>query len=217
MTMLERVRQWMRRKSFISQLKTGRPGIARNIALVAGLGVLSGCSITQVVEPVKATHLSALCILDNKDILMDEFQPEMQRQIAAKGIPTRVYLGTRPAQCSHYLEYTANWKWDMAMYLVYADLRVYDHSGIVGTANYNARNGGGRMDKFGRTAEKLRPLVDQLFGSVQASSTAAPVPAEQTNAGTNADRLKELQDLKDRKLITDEEYDRKKEEILKTI
>lgn len=177
---------------------------------------LSGCSITKSIDPIKA-EVSQVCVLDNPKVLMDEFQPELQRQVEEKGFPTKAYRGARPADCSHHLEYTANWQWDMAMYLTYAEMRVYDRKGLAGQAVYNARNGGGRLDKFGRTAEKIRPLIDELFGS----ATRAPIAVRPTtweavvdSQKDNAARLRELESLKEQGLVTEEEYARKREAIL---
>lgn len=182
---------------------------------------LTGCSISQEIDPIESTHANQVCVLDNPKILMDEFQPEMQRQIQKKGIPTKVYTGARPADCSHHLEYTANWQWDMAMYLTYAEMRVYDHAGLAGQAVYDARRGGGRLDKFGRTAEKIRPLIDQLFGAVTTGPIAVPATASaDVVSGPSKDkaaRLQELQQLKDQGLVTDAEYAGKRQEILDEI
>lgn len=177
---------------------------------------LSGCSITKSVTPVK-TPMSRLCIAHNPDVLMDGFHPELEKQIQDHGIQTKSYTGPHPNDCSHRLQYTANWRWDMAMYLVYAELRVYDRSGLVGSATYDAYRGGGRPDKFGRTAEKLRPLVDELFGSApKVAAVVQPSSWEQVvdRPSNAADRLRELDSLKDEGLITQEEYERKRQEIL---
>lgn len=159
--------------------------------LVGAVTGLAGCSITQTVDPLKQAQVSQVCVLDNKDILMDEFQPEVRRQIEAKHIPTKVYAGARPPECSHYLEYTANWQWDMAMYLTYAEFRVYDAKGLAGSAFYDARRGGGRLDKFGHTADKIRPLIDQLFGSISVGPVLVPAQNVSTTAsgGDSAARL----------------------------
>lgn len=180
------------------------------------LFALTGCSITKSVEPIKAP-VSQVCVLDNPKVLMKEFQPELQRQIEEKGFPTKVYTGSRPDDCSHHLEYTANWYWDMAMYLTYAEMRVYDLRGLAGKAVYDARRGSGRLDKFGRTAEKIRPLVDELFGS----ATKAPIAVQPRTWESVVDsqkdtaaRLRELDTLKQQGLVTEDEYARKREAIL---
>lgn len=132
------------------------------IAVAAAL-LLAGCAITQNVRPVTATRVEMLCIKNNKDVMMDGFLPELRKQVEAKGIRTQVYDAAPPADCRHRLEYTANWRWDLAMYLVYANLRVTEGDVTVGEATYDARAGGGNMSKFGNTADKMRPLIDQLF------------------------------------------------------
>lgn len=134
--------------------------------LIAGLGLLlglSGCSITQSVQPVTDANIDRVCVETNPAVLMDGFEPTMCELIETHGMTTEVYSGQRPADCEHFLEYTANWRWDMAMYLSYADIQVYDREGLEGRATYDARNGGGRMDKFGPTRSKIEPLIEELF------------------------------------------------------
>ncbi|MFC4311872.1 Sbal_3080 family lipoprotein [Steroidobacter flavus] len=156
--------------------------MATGLAICAGL---TGCSITRTVIPIESAQVSQVCVLENRDILMDEFQPEIQRQIEAKQIPTKVYTGTRPQECSHYLEYKANWQWDMGIYLKYAAFLVYDDRGLAGSAFYDARRGGSRLDKYGHTADKIRPLIDELFGSVSVGPVPAPVAVPvQTESAT---------------------------------
>jgi Short C-terminal domain len=192
----------------------------RTFAFVGFAVTVSGCSINKTVDPIKPAQVSQVCVLDNKDILMDDYQPEIQRQIEAKHIPTKVYVGGRPADCSHYLEYTANWQWDMAMYLTYAEFRVYDAKGLTGSAFYDARMGGGRLDKFGHTAEKIRPLIDELFGAVTVGPVLVPATADAISVEPSSDRasrLQELQQLHEKGLITDDEYAAKRKEIVGAI
>jgi hypothetical protein len=192
----------------------------RAFALLAVSAGVTGCSITQTVDPIKPAQVSQVCVLDNKDIFMDGFQPEVQRQIEAKLVPTKIYKGPRPAECSHFVEYTANWGWDMAMYLTYAEFRVYDARGLTGSAFYDARRGGGRLDKFGPTAEKIRPLIDQLFGSVSVGPSLVPVPTESATTPSMSDRgarLQELQKLHTEGLITEEEFSARRQAILAEI
>ena len=184
--------------------------------------VLAGCSITQTIEPIRPAHVSTVCILDNPKVHMDEFQPELQRLVEKKGVGTHIYEGNRPGRCSHYLEYTANWQWDMAMYLSYAELRVYDEHGLAGQAVYDARRGGGRMDKFGRTTTKLEPLVEELFSMVEvgarpngaSGSHRAP---ETGDSQGRAARIEELRDLHARGLISDEEFEARRQAIIDEI
>jgi hypothetical protein len=67
-------------------------------------------------------------------------------------------------ECSRYLaRYVANWRWDLAMYLYYVRIEVFEDSRSIGLAEYDATLGGLNLGKFGSTEGKLRPLVDQLF------------------------------------------------------
>lgn len=126
--------------------------------------VLTGCSITTSVKPVGEGKVTGLCIKKNPRVHMEGFLPELEVQIRSHGVATRTFESELPADCRQHMEYTANWKWDMAMYLEYAELRVYENSNLIGEAIYNARMGGANMSKFGHTKEKLKPLVDELFG-----------------------------------------------------
>ncbi|MDQ3027710.1 MAG: Sbal_3080 family lipoprotein [Pseudomonadota bacterium] len=129
-----------------------------SLAAVAG-----GCAITQTVKPVSATGITEICVKNNPQVIMADFSKELRSQIEKKGIRTTAYDGERPAVCRHHLEYTANWRWDMAMYLVFAEVSVYESGLLVGQATYDAHSGGGRLDKFGATGEKLRGMLDPLF------------------------------------------------------
>lgn len=133
----------------------------------------AACSISTTVKPVEKP-LTALCLQYNDDVLMDGFHPELDAQVRSAGIATRTYKGVPPADCGAYLEYTASWRWDLAMFLRYAQLRVFESNRLIGEATYDARYGGGRPDKFGPTAGKLRKLTDPLFA---ASRQAAGLPA----------------------------------------
>lgn len=125
--------------------------------------LLGACAINQNVRPVATADVHALCVKHNNATFMTDFEKELQSQLQAKGLQVRTYLGDAPADCRYRLEYTANWQWDLAMYLTYLQIRVYDRDLLVGEANYDARGGGFNMAKFGHTSEKLRPLLDQLF------------------------------------------------------
>ena len=133
------------------------------LALAAAAILASGCAITQNVRPVTTQDIPLVCIQRNPEVFMSDFVTVLKSQVEATGIKARIYDGSEPPECRYRLEYTANWRWDLAMYLAYADLRVYDKDLLIGEANYDARAGGGRPDKFGATAGKLKELVDKLF------------------------------------------------------
>ncbi len=132
-------------------------------AIPAGmlLVVLAGCATERKVQPTSGERISAICIEENTLVAQAGFLPELRRQIETRGVETSVYSGARPADCEKHMKYTANWSWDLALYLSYAQLNVYDDTKAIGSATYEASPWA--LDKFGPTATKLTPMVAQLF------------------------------------------------------
>ena len=130
---------------------------------MAAILLVMGCTISQSVDPV-ATRPAQVCIARNDAVHMAGFHDELVRQIESRGVAVRSLDGAVPEDCRYRVSYTANWKWDLAMYLSYAEINVFDGTQQVGSATYDARQGGANMGKFGPTAEKIEPLVAQLFG-----------------------------------------------------
>lgn len=137
----------------------------KNRILAASLAValLSACAITKNVRPVAASNITEVCIKTNPQVMMGDFLKELRSQVEQKGIKTSIYDGERPASCRHHLDYTANWRWDLAMYMVFAEINVYENGAPIGQATYDAHGGGLNLEKFGRTADKLKVMVDELF------------------------------------------------------
>lgn len=128
----------------------------------------TGCSISQQVTPAPmGTAIERIRLVDNPSIHMAGFQPELIGQIQALGYRVDVVERPDPEATGHQITYTANWQWDMAMYLTYFQLTLFENGRVVGTATYDARSGGSRLDKFGPTAEKIRPLLIELFANAQ--------------------------------------------------
>jgi len=50
------------------------------------------------------------------------------------------------------------------MYLTYLHIEIREDGNVIASADYDARRGGGNMGKFGHTADKMRPLLDKMFG-----------------------------------------------------
>ncbi len=130
---------------------------------------LAACTITTHVDPVPAKSLSAVCIKENDQVWSKEFLPTLQAEFSRYGIQTVVYQGTCPAECRHHVEYTASWYWDVAVYLQYADVRVYDNDNLIGRATYDARNAWARPDKLGSTKGKLAQIMSDLLARAAVS------------------------------------------------
>jgi hypothetical protein len=156
------------------------PNLGRALAALS-LSV-AGCTITTHVDPIPPSTIPSLCIADNPKVYSKQFLPTMQAQLARRGIATTVYEGTPPAGCTMRIEWEAHWSWDMALYLEYADIKVYDGDVLVGRATYDARNAEATFAKFGRGDETLAKLLDQLLRDVNPGAAPAPVAASRTSS-----------------------------------
>ncbi|MGV3726111.1 Sbal_3080 family lipoprotein [Hydrogenophaga sp.] len=126
---------------------------------------LSGCAITQQVSPVSLSQPSQdLCVVRNSEVVQDGFHDVYVKVLERKGfrvnsLPDKAAVSTCPLLST----YEAIYRWDMAIYLARADLRVFSDGKQVGQAVYDSLSGGANMSKFIRTEPKLTELVDQLF------------------------------------------------------
>ena len=137
------------------------------VPLLVGLALVA-CSIKQNVRPVTPADLATreICIRENKTV-REGFLEAYRQALESKGFSVRMLdpdAGIRA--CPLLTTYTANWRWDLAMYMAYAEMTVYRDGNEVGKATYDALMGGGRVDKkFIKADEKVRELVNQLFPS----------------------------------------------------
>lgn len=135
----------------------------RSSAIFSTIILATACTITKEVKPVKTTEISRVCIQHNPSVHMKGFEPTLQRLIETRGIRTNRFTGDAPADCQFILRYTANWYWDLAMYLTYTRIDIFEDGRVIGTAVYDARRGSARLSKFGSTESKLDPLVSKLL------------------------------------------------------
>ncbi len=134
--------------------------IAFILIIVIGL---PGCTITQYIEPAEVTKGSVLCIIENPAVRQG-FLNEFQSVLASKGIAHRVVeRGTVPDECNWTATYTAKWSWDLALYMSYAEIKVYYNGNLDGEAKYDATRGSGNLNKFIDAEPKIRELVEQLI------------------------------------------------------
>lgn len=139
--------------------------------------LLSGCSITQKVDPVPKLAEAEICIIQNPDV-RESFLETYRRALEAKNLQTRVLPQTAtPRDCRQASTYTANWRWDLALYLAFVDINIFADGKSVGRAVYDALGGGGNMSKFINAENKIYELVDLLFPAVSPSN-ATSTPAQ---------------------------------------
>ena len=127
--------------------------------------VATGCSITQKVTPVGDLGNRAVCIIEDPAV-RSGFLEEYKQTLVAKGYSiTMLPNGSGRDACEVTTTYLARWSWDMALYMSFAEIKVYKHGALAGEALYDSRSGGGRLDKFVNGGAKIRELVEQLFPS----------------------------------------------------
>ncbi|HAQ25488.1 MAG TPA: hypothetical protein DCQ80_05900 [Pseudomonas sp.] len=180
--------------------------------------VISGCSIKQNVTPatLSAELAPEICMIPAPN-LRAGFTTAYQASLAEKGFNTRLMApGSSPGRCALATTYIGNWGWDLALYMKYADIRVYEKGRQVGQAEYDARWGGGRLDKFISAENKIAELTDQLFPTGAADLGRAPAPSLADGAAPlsrEAYRQQQLQRLMDEGLSYDE-YQRRYRQLM---
>ena len=135
--------------------------------VLAGLGVLSGCTSIEV-EPLTVRPTN-ICIEQNPKVLVTDFVPVVQRGLSDRGISSEVYTQV-PASCAYRLTYVAYRTWDIVPYLSSADLEIWDsEKRRLGAAHYYLRGKGGlSMMKWQGTETKMAPVLDELLKNMPA-------------------------------------------------
>jgi len=134
--------------------------------LLVSICFLASCSITQKISPVNLDGVgnSEICIIENPKVTMDSFLVELQTSLINEGFGTRIInKDASVGDCKLTCTYTANWGWDLLMYLKYAEINIYDQGALSGNAVYDARSGSGNMGKFISAKSKINELVSGLF------------------------------------------------------
>lgn len=127
--------------------------------------VLTGCSIKQTVTPValSTTQSPEICMIPAEG-LRAGFNTTYTAQLRSKGFHTReLPSGSPPASCALSTTYIGKWSWDLALYMTFADIQVFENGHRVGQALYDATWGGGRPDKFISAQNKIIEMTNQLF------------------------------------------------------
>ena len=104
-----------------------------------------------------------ICIIESPKV-REGFLDEYKAVLIKKGYEVKVLPENASLiECPIMSTYTANWRWDLAMYLSYADIKVYKNGAPAGAATYDSTHGGANMGKFVNANNKIDELVNQLF------------------------------------------------------
>lgn len=135
----------------------------KHLLLLAATLAISGCAIHQKVSPVGQFQVKQICIIENSAV-REGFLSAYRLTLAEKGYDVRVVpQSASSSDCAITSTYTANWRWDLALYMAYAEIKIYNQGKLAGEAVYNALGGGGNPNKFIRGEEKIKELVNELF------------------------------------------------------
>lgn len=149
----------------------------RIIILVLVIFLASCTTVRQTVKPVENYTYKEICVIDNPKVAQKNFLKAYKTALEKKGFVVKILdEGTNILHCDNTSTYTANWSWDLALYLTYVKLKVYEKGEVSGEAVYKLVRGGG-FSKFINAEEKINELVGQLF----------PSPNQQTASGAHVD------------------------------
>lgn len=188
------------------------------IITIISVLMLTGCSIKQSVNPVDAAGYDSICFVEDSSV-RQEFGNAYKRALSEKGFYVQVVSsGTRYSSCPLLTTYYARWSWDVALYLSFAELKVYRDGTLIGDATYDSRRGAGRLDKFIDAENKLRELVNQLFVNVHAAAPMAIKSVSVANQPADINQHKpskeqRLEELSNRKDLPYDEYQRLRKQI----
>ncbi|MEP6504080.1 MAG: Sbal_3080 family lipoprotein [Betaproteobacteria bacterium] len=127
------------------------------------LVLLGGCAIHQTVHPLDAFADNQVCIINNPQV-RPAVMASYRHVLADKGYTVRELPESAAiTECKVTSTYRANWRWDLAMYMHYAEFRVFVDGKEKGVAIYDATRGGGNLGKFIDADKKIAELINQLF------------------------------------------------------
>lgn len=124
---------------------------------------LAACSSIQNVDPTPSYAGETLCIVENTDV-RESFLVAYRKAVETKGLPVKMLpAGASLDSCALVSTYSANWSWDLLMYMRYAQISIYREGRLSGQATYDAHTA--VFSKFINAQQKINELVGQLFVS----------------------------------------------------
>ena len=138
------------------------------------LVALAGCAIHQNVRPVEAVGDSQVCVINNPAV-RPGVMAAYRKVLGDKGYTVRELPESAAiTDCKVTSTYQANWRWDLAMYMHFAQFRVFVDGKEKGVATYDATRGGANMAKFIDADKKIAEMLNQLFPGGAGTHAAAP-------------------------------------------
>lgn len=187
--------------------------------LVCSIAVitLSACTSMSVQPVDPQLNVQHVCIQDNPQVIIDGFVEYLQDDFKRHGISTEVIGTQRPRHCEYVLSYTARRSWDITAYMSTASISLTRNGRSVASVNWRLKGKGGMsLTKFKGTESKLDDIVDQLLAGYQAEPDSFVGNVEDDSVfSANVDaELQQLEALRERGIITDEEFEDEKRALL---
>lgn len=124
--------------------------------------LLASCAIKQTVEPAEISNDAVVCIVENPAV-REGFLAELTKILDEKKVNYRVVDKQESLNCEWTATYLARWNWDLALYMSYAEIKVFQNGQLDGEAIYDASMGAASLGKFIDAETKIRELVDSLI------------------------------------------------------
>lgn len=128
--------------------------------------LLSGCAIKQEIKAADALSTvpnKEVCVVKNTSV-REGFLDTYRSALADKKYAVRVLPESATVKdCEITSTYTAKWRWDLALYMAYAEIKVFKDGDKVGEAIYDSMRGAANMGKFIDADAKIKELTHQVF------------------------------------------------------
>ena len=108
--------------------------------------------------------IKSVVIRENPKVSVADFLDVLVAGFARHGISAKIVPSTAEPKDVYVVSYVAYRNWDMAPYLVDANIRIERNGEIVASASYHLRAGGGlSLTKWNGTKSKIDPVIDELL------------------------------------------------------
>lgn len=133
--------------------------------LIVSVFLVSACSSVtiQKVKPVSSKAREEICVISNPKVVHKEFLKTYLQALKSKGFTVQTLPeNATVTDCPVTAKYIAYWGWDLALYLSYAKLEIFENGRKAGEAVYRLDKPG-LTNKFINTNAKIHELVSKLF------------------------------------------------------
>ena len=136
--------------------------MTRTVILLAIAFLTSSCTINQSVTPSGISDNQLICIIEDPEV-REGFLDELTAILNEKKIAYEVVNKQKALDCEWTMTYLGRWSWDMALYMSYAEIKVFRNGIKNGEAIYDASRGAFNLGKFIDAETKIRELVEELI------------------------------------------------------